>query len=1048
MDADTVLGGASNDLITNVGDTSPDILYGDQGYWNATTISNVTDPHDGDDQIFSEGGNDIILGGGGKDSLESSLGLDIVLGDHGIVTRNTTEVIRIETRESDSGDNDTILAGNDDDTVLGGPKDDRITGDTSNNGDDILIGDQGYWTPEVIVAHFDSTSNVDGADTITGNGGNDTLLGNNNRDYLRGNQGLDIIIGDYGIINHTGKVAQRIDTQEVTLGHDDFINGDENNDTLLGGTASDSIQGGADAGRDIIIGDNGTVVNNDGTAQSNDIFSHSPLYGGIDRIVAGAGDDTVIGGSGGVDTTNPRTNTFTGQNGDAISGNEGNDILLGDNAYITRNNQEQIEKIAVILPNYGGDDYILGNVGLDSLVGGFGKDSMLGGDQEDILYGDNALFDYLVDNNINTLDQVISTDVLQGGRDTLHGELGNDLLVGGTDGDSIRGGAGNDLLLGDHAQVSGQIALSALPLNQVTPPFTFSAIATRAQDLGGSDYLNGNDGDDIIFGQQGSDNILGEDGNDDLIGGHNIPAGSDGGDNLDGGTGWDVLAGDNASITRRTDQLTPLARVLQGEAFYDAEGLPLITAASQPDPRGIPGHNIILFDQSTNPLPGTFGNDNLVGGANHDQLFGQMGNDRIRGDGIPTQPYYLLYNHGDDYIEGGAGQDTLYGDLGQDDIIGGSSSFFGTPLASDRPDGEDVIYGGTGAPLSSRDIQDIGSRMYYFDADVILGDNGQIFRLVGKNGSNTGPIFVPNHPSQLARVFQFLDYNSTGNLGGADTISGASGNDEIYGMTGDDNLWLTGGGTNNSLYGGVGRDVFSFSYVENYIPISELATAMDFVRGEDRVSVSHLNLNDWADLQLLISNDGQNNTLLTVYLNGQISRAKINGINPSLLLASDFILNSDNANQTITGTDGADHLFAGLGDDTIRGGAGNDTLFGEAGNDRLEGGTANDYLYGGLGNDIFVFSSLEDNFIDSDVVADFVRGEDKIDVSNLNISDWNTLRSLLSNDSQNNALITIILEGRHYQIKINGINAMLLEASDFILNSDNAGRGTSQLEGG
>jgi Ca2+-binding RTX toxin-like protein len=63
---------------------------------------------------------------------------------------------------------------------------------------------------------------------------------------------------------------------------------------------------------------------------------------------------------------------------------------------------------------------------------------MLGGDQEDILYGDNALFDYLVDNNINTLDQVISTDVLQGGRDTLHGELGNDLLVGGTDGDSIR----------------------------------------------------------------------------------------------------------------------------------------------------------------------------------------------------------------------------------------------------------------------------------------------------------------------------------------------------------------------------------------------------------------------------------------------------------------------------------------------------------------------------------------------------------------------------------------------------------------------------------
>ncbi|NCS31701.1 MAG: hypothetical protein GPJ18_25680, partial [Microcystis aeruginosa F13-15] len=71
-------------------------------------------------------------------------------------------------------------------------------------------------------------------------------------------------------------------------------------------------------------------------------------------------------------------------------------------------------------------------------------------------------------------------------------------------------------------------------------------------------------------------------------------------------------------------------------------------------------------------------------------------------------------------------------------------------------------------------------------------------------------------------------------------------------------------------------------------------------------------------------------------------------------------------------------------------------------------------------------------------VADFVRGEDKIDVSNLNISDWNTLRSLLSNDSQNNALITIISEGRHYQIKINSINAMLLEASDFIFSTNTA----------
>ncbi|MBC1301418.1 calcium-binding protein, partial [Trichormus variabilis PNB] len=95
----------------------------------------------------------------------------------------------------------------------------------------------------------------------------------------------------------------------------------------------------------------------------------------------------------------------------------------------------------------------------------------------------------------------------------------------------------------------------------------------------------------------------------------------------------------------------------------------------------------------------------------------------------------------------------------------------------------------------------------------------------------------------------------------------------------------------------------------------------------------------------------------------------------------------------ISGTNGNDNLSGTSGDDIIQGFNGNDTLSGLGGNDRLEGGRGDDTLTGGAGNDVFNFEQLQDN----DVVTDFVRGQDKIDVRNLNINDWATLQLLISN---------------------------------------------------
>ncbi|WP_442943080.1 M10 family metallopeptidase C-terminal domain-containing protein, partial [Nostoc sp.] len=118
----------------------------------------------------------------------------------------------------------------------------------------------------------------------------------------------------------------------------------------------------------------------------------------------------------------------------------------------------------------------------------------------------------------------------------------------------------------------------------------------------------------------------------------------------------------------------------------------------------------------------------------------------------------------------------------------------------------------------------------------------------------------------------------------------------------------------------------------------------------------------------------------------------------------------------IQGTNDNDNLVGTSGNDTIQGFNGNDTLSGLGGNDRLESGLGDDTLSGGAGNDVFNLAYSQEN----DLVIDFVRGQDKIDVRSLNIGDWSTLQKLITNDGQDNALITTFFGGYSSQLKLNG----------------------------
>jgi serralysin len=102
----------------------------------------------------------------------------------------------------------------------------------------------------------------------------------------------------------------------------------------------------------------------------------------------------------------------------------------------------------------------------------------------------------------------------------------------------------------------------------------------------------------------------------------------------------------------------------------------------------------------------------------------------------------------------------------------------------------------------------------------------------------------------------------------------------------------------------------------------------------------------------------------------------------------DDVLLGNSADNTLTGNNGLDHLFGREGNDVLNGnngndaldgGAGNDVLNGGNGDDTLTGGEGDDTLNGGKGNDVFVFA----NDGSTDSIADFKKGNDKIDLSHI-----------------------------------------------------------------
>ncbi len=231
--------------------------------------------------------------------------------------------------------------------------------------------------------------------------------------------------------------------------------------------------------------------------------------------------------------------------------------------------------------------------------------------------------------------------------------------------------------------------------------------------------------------------------------------------------------------------------------------------------------------------------------------------------------------------------------------------------------------------------------------------------------------------------------NDTVLVRGAAFVDGGAGNDRItaytnqsgilFGNAGNDTV--TGGGGNDTLIGGAGTDTLNGGYGNDTYRILDSEDSIDWIEDSGGQDTVVFGAGVRADT-LTVTGGTKLGYLALTQVNGTGVRLHIGALGTpdvetvafedgSTVATAPLLVARDQ--EWISGTDAAevlrlgygnDNVYAGGGNDLVDGGAGNDylvgqagddTLYGSWGNDTLDGGTGNDTLDGGAGNDTYLF---------------------------------------------------------------------------------------------
>lgn len=738
-------------------------------------------------------GGNILLGGGGSDTIEGRGGDDVIDGDAwlnvriAIMTNRDGTGNEIATVDSMDGPVTLIIDGTDVTRPLSAwMVEGRINPGQLQIVREILEVDSGidtalYWgdrdayeiavnedTGRLTVAHVD----VDDAavDPVTGKNrvSDGTDLVSNIEVLSFGDVDVQVITGTNG--NDVG--ATRLNGTEG----DDILIGLAGNDNLLAGGGDDLAFGGA--GDDRLIG-----------ADGNDTLDGGE---GDDFLNGGAGDDTLLGGAGADDLRG-------GAGDDALEGGDGDDTLFG----------------------HAGDDTLEGGAGNDDLNGGGGNDVLNGGAGDDVLFG-SAGDDLLIteaDGGRDTLDggNQVDTAEIRGNADEAESfailDRANALAQGFTD-----LATGTEIVIVRNGEVMAELAnIEEIVIDgqgggdsfQIAGDFSGTSLAMSTIHVMGSedddvlDISALSSAHRVVFKTKGGhDTVVGKLREQDVIELANGTTLAEMSEGLDG-DGEQRVGDDENSISFEIPTETQQPGEDETGGGDDTEEEDETVDESEIEEDG---------DDDVAPTPvaamvGSEGADALVGTADGETIMGLGGRDVVFG------------HDGDDDILGGTGADMLYGDDGDDRILGEDGNDFINAGA-----GDDTIFGGNGDDLFVAEAGD-GDDTYY-------GDD-----MVGGSGNDT---------LDMSAITAAITVDlGTGFMGRGSVSSAETGNDGLWGVenivTGSGDDTITANHAVNVMDGGAGNDTFRFLSAAD----ADGDTIMGFQPG-DRIDLSGIDANGCA----------------------------------------------------------------------------------------------------------------------------------------------------------------------------------------------------------
>ncbi|NVE93272.1 calcium-binding protein, partial [Altererythrobacter lutimaris] len=463
------------------GTPDPDTLDG-------TDLAETISGFDGDDTINALGGDDTILGGAGSDTLNGGDGDDLFIfsfdSEPGL---NPSEDPSLDVLIDGGAGTDTV----------------RVIG--SNQGNEIVEYDIGTDLPFVSIERLEFSGNTElvgtaaefaafefisasrlritGAANFTPTGGFEVgqlSLGNGGNTADLSGAGVHVLSivsgdGDDNIVGPNSGIANPDPNQtNIQVGIDVRLG----NDTVVAGNISTGI-----------VSSGG---NNNFTGSGFDDFF--VLFGDGDNvIIAGGGDDTVSINGVGSDTVgggagNDRIEIESFDATDSINGGDGIDTLV-----IGSSSDDLVDLTQFALPT---DIEFLETNGavrmtiaqIQSLDGLNARELRIA-DGGALALSIAPVFTFLsAEGNTVDFSGVTDTQVIA------FGNIGNDVILGGAEFNSLNGGAGNDRLVGQDQDDS-------------------------LEGGNGSDRLEGFGGEDSLFGGAQIDRLIGGAGNDFLNGG-------------------------------------------------------------------------------------------------------------------------------------------------------------------------------------------------------------------------------------------------------------------------------------------------------------------------------------------------------------------------------------------------------------------------------------------------------------------------------------------------------------------------------------------------